>query len=89
MRYDKRIVYFDSKKAEQDSYFANVTEVSAEKISNMFPDIKEQIVIFRIGRPLEYRSGWFKIDEKYYKIVKSQRLRNASTFYGAEHRGEL
>lgn len=91
MRYDKTVFYFD-KDGQPDavSYLANVTEITSSRTrKDLFPDIKEPMFIFRFLEKLDFRTGFFEYEDKYYKIQKSQRSLKGSAFYGSESRGGL
>lgn len=93
MRYDTEIEYFNEKRIKQEvTYLANVTEINSITKMTMFPDIKEEINVFRFIEKLSLRSGYFGfIDpitqvKRYYSIQKSQRTMRGSSFYASEHR---
>ena len=75
-----------------EQLIGNVTEVGTEKQMTIFPNIKEQTVIFRLRDRLAIRSGFLEYyDEEEQKnrkftVVKNLRVSKGTSVYGSEYR---
>ena len=73
-----------------EKLIGSVTEVGTEKQMTIFPNIKEQMVIFRFRDRLSIRSGFEYYDEEEQKskftVVKNLRVSKGTSVYGSEYR---
>lgn len=75
-----------------EKLIGSVTEVGTEKQMTIFPNIKEQMVIFRFRDRLAIRSGFLEYydeeEQKYRKftVVKNLRVSKGTSVYGSEYR---
>lgn len=75
-----------------EKLIGSVTEVGTEKQMTIFPNIKEQMVIFRFRDRIAMRSGFLEYydDEenklKKFTIVKNLKVSKGTTVYGSEYR---
>ena len=85
------IDYYNKTRANFGKLIGNVTEVGTEKQMTIFPNIKEQMVIFRFRDRLAIRSGFLEYyDEEEQKskitVVKNLRVSKGTSVYGSEYR---
>ena len=75
-----------------EKLIGNVTEVGTEKQMTIFPNITEQMFIFRFIDRLAIRSGFLEYyDEEEQKnrkftVVKNLRVSKGTSVYGSEYR---
>lgn len=91
MRFDKRVFYFNEKKEPLDWKLGSMNDLGAEKQKELFSvastqaNLKERQVVVVTDQPLPIRSGYLKVDDQVFTILKVI----GSTIYAGEHRGRL
>lgn len=91
MRFDKQVFYFNEKKESLGWKLGNMNDLGAEKQKELFSaastqaNLKERHVVVVTDQPLPIRSGFLKINDQVFTILKVI----GSTIYAGEYRGRL
>lgn len=90
MRFDTNIEYFNESKELLGSVLGNFDNLGAEKQKDLFSvanahNLKEKHVVIVVDCPIPIRSGYLKVDDQNFTILKVI----GSTIYGGEYRGKL
>lgn len=91
MIFDKNIEYYNEKKELLGNVLGHVNNLGAEKQKELFSaastqaNLKEKHIVVVVDNTLPIRSGYLKIDNQAFSILKVI----GSTIYGGEHRGGL
>lgn len=91
MRFDKQVFYFNEKKEPLGWKLGSMNDLGAEKQKELFSaastqaNLKERHVVVATDQPLPIRSGFLKINDQAFTILKVI----GSTAYAGEYRGRL
>ena len=91
MTYDKQVYYFDEKKEQKGWVLGDVNDLGAEKQRELFSaastqsNLKEKHIVVATDMSIPLRSGFLKIDQQPYSILKVI----GTTVYAGEYRGQL
>lgn len=87
------VTYYNERHEQiRDDLVGSVTEVGTEKQMTIFPNIKEQMVIFRFREKISLRSGYLEYFDpeesrlRKFSIVRNLKVSKGTSVYGSEYR---